>query len=213
MVSILVRAATATLLLVTAGLAQTWEVGGMTGGGFHLNPSVSSPLGSATAGFRNGPVFGGYLGHNMYRTVSGELHYSYSSSDLKVAGSGQDARFSGEAHAVHYDCLFHTAPQEARTRPFVVVGGGVKVFRGTGTESAYQKLQHLALLTRTHQAKPLFSVGAGARIVLAPRMWLRVEFRDQITPFPKEVVAPGPGAKMGGWLHDFVPMVGLVFGL
>jgi hypothetical protein len=213
MASIFLRAATATLLLASAGLAQKWEVGGVAGGGFYRNLAVSSPLGSATAGFQNGPVSGGYLGHNLYRYMSGELHYNYGAGGLKVAGGAQEASFSGQAHAIHYDYLFHTAGQEEKWRPFVAVGGGMKVFRGTGVETAYQDLQNFALLTRTQQVMPLLSVGGGTRFALAPRVWLRVEFRDQITPFPKEVVAPAPGAKIKGWLHDFIPMVGLAFGL
>jgi hypothetical protein len=33
--------------------------------------------------------------------------------------------------------------------------------------------------------------------------------RDYMTPFPQRVVAPGPGASVGGWLHDFVPAASL----
>jgi len=33
--------------------------------------------------------------------------------------------------------------------------------------------------------------------------------RDYITPFPNKVIAPAPGAKVGGWLQDFVPMFGV----
>jgi hypothetical protein len=40
---------------------------------------------------------------------------------------------------------------------------------------------------------------------------MRAEFRDYITAFPKEVIAPPAGTKYGLLLHDFVPMVGLGF--
>ncbi|MCC6861869.1 MAG: hypothetical protein IT158_25075 [Bryobacterales bacterium] len=205
----LLCAASATLLLASAGLAQKWEAGGAAGGGFYRNLAVTNPAGNATAGLGNGPVFGGYVGHHPYRYMSGELRYSFSAASLKVSGNGEEACFKGQAHAVHYDYLFHAGGREARVRPFAAVGGGVKIFRGTGVETAYQNLQNFALLTRTRQVMPLISVGGGTRIALSPRVWLRVEFRDQITPFPKEVVAPAPGARIKGWLHDFVPMAGV----
>ena len=39
----------------------------------------------------------------------------------------------------------------------------------------------------------------------------RVEVHDFLTPFPKQVIAPNQGAKVGGWLQDFVPMVGISY--
>jgi hypothetical protein len=202
---------TALVLFGSAAFAQKWEIGGIAGGGFYQNLTASSGGGSAVAGFQNGPVFGGLVGHNMYRYMSGELHYGYSGSSLKVAGNGTEVTFKGMAHAIHYDYLFHAAPVGARMRPFVAVGGGVKVFRGTGAESAYQPLSQYALLTKTQEWKPLISVGGGTKFQIAPRVYLRVEFRDQITPFPKNVVAPAPGAQIKGWLHDFIPMAGISF--
>jgi hypothetical protein len=55
------------------------------------------------------------------------------------------------------------------------------------------------------------SVGAGVKIALTRKMFLRTEFRDYITAFPKEIITPAPGTKYGTLLHDFVPMVGLGF--
>jgi hypothetical protein len=55
------------------------------------------------------------------------------------------------------------------------------------------------------------SVGAGVKIALSHKVYLRTEFRDYITAFPKEIIAPPPGTKYGMLLHDFVPMVGLGF--
>jgi hypothetical protein len=42
-------------------------------------------------------------------------------------------------------------------------------------------------------------------------MYLRTEFRDYITAFPKELITPPTGTKYGMLLHDFVPMAGLGF--
>ena len=35
------------------------------------------------------------------------------------------------------------------------------------------------------------------------------EIRDYFTPFPKELITPAPGAKIGSFLHDIVPMVAI----
>jgi hypothetical protein len=40
-------------------------------------------------------------------------------------------------------------------------------------------------------------------------MVLCFDLRDQITGFPSKVVSPTPGMAINGWLHDFVPTVGL----
>jgi hypothetical protein len=205
------RAIVGYLILSSAVFAQKWEVGGMAGGGFFQNANVTNATGTAVTGFQNGPVFGGLIGQNMYRYLSGELHYGFSARNLKVSGSGSEATFKGVAHAIHYDFLVHAAPAGARVRPFAAAGGGVKIFRGTGAEAAYQPLSQYALLTKTQEWKPLITVGGGTKVQIAPRIYLRVEFRDQITPFPKNVIAPAPGATIKGWLHDFIPMAGITF--
>jgi Outer membrane protein beta-barrel domain len=205
------RVITALAFFCSAALAQKWEIGGVAGGGFYQNLNVTNAGGSAVTGFQNGPVFGGLVGQNMYRYMSGELHYGFSAQNLKVSGAGAEATFKGMAHVIHYDFLVHTAPLGARVRPFVAGGGGMKIFQGTGNETAYQPLSQFALLTRTQELKPMITVGGGTKFQIAPRVYLRVEFRDQITPFPKNVIAPAPGASIKGWLHDFIPMAGITF--
>jgi hypothetical protein len=54
-------------------------------------------------------------------------------------------------------------------------------------------------------------VGGGVKIRLNELMTFRVEARDFASPVPNEVVAAVPGARVRGWLHDIVPMVGLTF--
>jgi len=91
------------------------------------------------------------------------------------------------------------------------VGGGMKLFRGTGQEQAYQPLMQYGYFTRTQVVKPMGSFGAGMKYALTPRLILRTEFRDYITPFPTELIAPAPGAKFGSILQNFVPMVGISY--
>ena len=199
------------ILLLAAASAccfgQQWEFGGLGGAGFLSNVNVSSPYGSATTGFQNGLAAGAFVGQNLYPHISGELHYEFLQSGLQIKSGGQQASFSGNSHAFHYDVILHTNKKGSRTQFFVAMGAGLRIFRGTGTEEAYQPLYQFGYLTKTQQLKPMASVGAGVRFTLAHHFYLRTEFRDFITPFPTQVIAPAPGAKFGSILQDFVPMV------
>jgi Outer membrane protein beta-barrel domain len=186
---------------------QQWEFGGLGGAGFLSNVNVSSPYGSATTGFKPGLAAGAFVGQNLYPHLSGELHYEFLQNDLHIKSGSQEATFSGNAHVVHYDIVLHTNKKGSRTQFFVAMGAGLKIFRGTGTEAAYQPLSQFGYMTKTQELKPMASVGAGVRFTLTNHMYLRTEFRDFITPFPTQVLAPAPGAKFGSILQDFVPMV------
>jgi hypothetical protein len=190
---------------------QQWEFGGMGGAGFLSNVNVSAPAGSATAGFQPGGAVGVFVGQNLYAHLSGELHYAYLQNDLHIQAGGTNATFTGNAHVLHYDMVWHTNRKEARTQYFAAVGGGMKIFRGTGAEQAYQANYQFGFMTKTQQLKPMGTVALGLRYQLRPRLYLRAEIRDYITPFPNQIIAPAPGAKFGSILNDFVPMVGLSY--
>ena len=197
--------------LAASCFGQQWEFGGMGGAGFLSNVNVSSPAGSATAGFQTGGAVGGFIGQNLYSHLSGELRYAYLQNDLHIQSGGTNATFTGSAHVLHYDILWHTNRKGSRMQAFVAVGGGLKIFRGTGAEEAYQPNYQFGYMTKTQQLKPMADVGAGLRFELRPRLVLRTEFRDYITAFPNQVIAPAPGAKYGSILNDFVPMVGVSY--
>jgi len=199
------------LLLTASGaaFAQQWEFGGVGGGGFLSNVAVSSTAGSSTAGFQPGAAFGAFFGQNLYSHLTGEIRYEYMQNNLQLTSGGQTARFSGIAHALHYDLLWHTNKKNSKVQYFAALGGGMKIFQGTGTEAAYQPLSQFGYFTKTRTMKPMVSAGAGMTFALSQRMYLRTEFRDFITMFPKEIITPPSGAKYGSLLHDFVPMVGI----
>jgi len=201
------------LVALTASdcLAQEWSLGVMGGFGYSRDLTVTNSTGSGKVGLKPGLAVGAYGGNDMYERWSGEMRYLYRVSNLKVSGGGQEAGFSGETHVIHYDVLYHTADRDAKVRPFVAGGGGVKVFRGTGIERAFQPASKFALLTKGQEVLGMVSVGAGAKVTISDLMHLRVEFRDYISPFPTEIITPAPGAKIKGWLHDFVPTVGIGF--
>jgi hypothetical protein len=208
------KIATAILLLgavCACGFAQQWEVGGMAGAAFLGNVSVTAPAGSATAGFQPGIAGGVFVGQNLYPSLSGELHYAFLQSNLRLKSGGSEATFSGVSHMLHYDLLWHTRRTESPVNFFAAFGGGMRVFRGTGKESAYQPLSQFGYLTRTQQVVPMASVGGGIKYRIGDKLFLRVEVRDYITPFPKDVIAPPPGVKYGFLLHDFMPMVGITY--
>jgi hypothetical protein len=200
------------LLLLAAGIAcaqQQWEVGGIGGLGFLRNVPVTSPAGSATTGFQNGAAAGGFLGYNSSRHLGGEFRYAFLQSNLHISAGGSNATFSGQAHVFHYDLILHTSTRGSKRQLFAALGGGMKVFRGTGTEAAYQPLSQYAYFTKTVVVKPMASVGGGVKYALSDHLILRTEVRDYITAFPTNLIAPAPGAKVRSILQDVVPTVGL----
>jgi len=197
--------------LAASCFGQQWEFGGSGGAGFLSNVNVSSPAGSATAGFQSGGAFGGYFGQNLYPHWSGEVRYMYLQNDLHIQSGGTNATFDGNAHVLHYDILYHTNRKGSKMQAFVAVGGGMKLFRGTGTPEAYQANYQFGYMTNTQQLKPMGDAGAGLRFELKPRLFMRLEFRDYVTPFPEKIIAPAPGAKYGKILNDFVPMASISY--
>lgn len=209
------RSIAVTTLFLTAlagsSFGQQWEFGGLAGAGFLNNVNVSGAAGKATAGFQSGAAFGGFVGQNLYPHLSGELRYAYLENDLRIKSGSTNATFGGNAHVLHYDLLYHTNRKGSRIQGFVAVGGGVKVFRGTGEPQAYQANSQYGYLTQTQQLKPMGDFGAGIRFEITRHVYLRTEFRDYITPFPTQVITPAPGTKYGSILQDLVPMASISY--
>ena len=197
------------LTLASAAFAQRWEVGAAAGGSFFTSQTVTNPAGNAQAGFSPGLAASAWLANNNNNVLGGELRYDFEMADLKLSSNGTQTGFSGRTNAIHYDFLVHFAPSESHVRPFIEGGAGVKMYSGTGTEQLYQPLSNIALLTKTTQLEPLISVGGGLKFSLTRSTWLRLEAHDFLTPFPKSVIAPAEGSKVGGLLSDFVLSAGL----
>jgi hypothetical protein len=195
----------------TTAFAQQWEFGAVGGGSILSDVPVSGSAAKATAGFAPGAAFGAFFGENLYQHVTGEIRYDYMQSDLRLSSGGQTAQFTGAAQAVHFDILYHTNRKESRTQFFASLGGGVKVFRGTGAPQAYQPLSQIGYFTQTQEVKPMVSVGGGLTYQLAPRIFLRAEIRDFVTAFPTQLITPAPGMKFGSLLNDIVPTVGIAY--
>ena len=194
-------------------MAQKWEFGGGVGGGFYTSPSVTGPSGTASANLATGVAGSAWLDNNSNSHWGGELRYDYQMGALQLNGAGTSASFAAMTHAFHYDILWYATPNGSRVRPFVSVGAGVKMFDGTGAEVAYQPLSNVALLTKAQDLTPLASAGAGVKVQISPRVQMRFELHDYLTPFPKQVITPNFGEKVSGWgwMQDFVPMVGISY--
>ncbi len=191
--------------------AQQAELGIGGSAGLYSRQTVTAPAGTAAAGLESGWGAGAWIGHYMYRYVSGEIRYWRQQNDLKLTAGGTRAAFRGATQAIHYDLLIHATPKGSKIWPFVAVGGGIKRYSGAGEEAVVQPLEDYALLTRTSEWKGLLTVGGGVKFVVSPRVIVRVELRDYLTPFPRQVIAPAPGANVGGWLHNIVPQFGVSF--
>jgi Outer membrane protein beta-barrel domain len=199
------------LAAVPAAFAQRWEVGGAVGGGFYTSSDVSANGASASAKIQTNVSGSVWVGNSGRGKLGGEFHFDYQPGDLQLTQGGTQASFGASSYAVHYDVLWHFAPTEARIRPFVSVGGGVKTYRGTGAEAAYQPLSNFALLTKAQDLTGLVTAGGGVKFAVTPHVQLRVELHDYITPFPKKTIVPAANAKAGDWIQDIVPMVGLAY--
>jgi hypothetical protein len=197
------------LLAICSAHAQIREIGVMGGGGFLPGVPVEGAAAPVSAGFQNGPAAGAIFGQDLYSHWSGEISYLFEQQNLRLASSGQSATFSGHAHVLAYNLLFHTRPRNARVRPYLALGGGMKLFDGTGTEAPYQPLMQYAYLTQTRELKPVLLFGGGVKVHIRPRIFLRFDLRDQTSTFPTKVITPAPGMAINGWLHDFVPTAGV----
>jgi len=137
-------------LSLAPAFAQKYEFGVGGGGSFYQSKTITNARGNADAGFDNGWAATAYIGNNMYNHIGGELRYSYLHNDLKLSSGSATATFGGEAHAIHYDFLIHATPVKSTVRPYVAAGGGIKYYRGTGTEVQVQPMGNIALLTKTN---------------------------------------------------------------
>ena len=54
-------------------------------------------------------------------------------------------------------------------------------------------------------------MGGGVKVSVTTHATVRVDFRDYISPFPEHLFVTAPGAKIHGWLNDFVPLVGVSY--
>jgi Outer membrane protein beta-barrel domain len=198
-------------LAMPAAMAQKWEFGGGVGVGFYTSQDVTSAGDTASAKFASGLSGSAWLDNDNGRLWAGELRYDYQQGDAQLSDSGTTAKFGAHSQAVHYDFLLHATPRNAKVRPFVAFGAGVKLFQGTGKEVEVQPLSNFALLTKTNDIEPVVSIGGGIKFNVTRRFGFRIEVHDYLSPIPQKVIQPNIGAKTGGWLQDIVTDFGIAY--
>jgi hypothetical protein len=198
--------------MLPSAMAQKWEVGVGAGGGFYTSKDVKLGSDSAAAKLKTSVALSTWVGQNLNDRWSGELRYSYQLGDAQLKRGSSEASFGAETHTINYTLLWHATPSESTVRPFVSAGGGMKYYRGTGTETVTQPLSQYALLTKASDLTGVVSVGGGVKFKLGAHSWLRLDVHDYMSPFPKQLITPNVGASVGGWMHDIVPMASIVFG-
>jgi hypothetical protein len=198
-------------LLPMTMAAQNWEIGASGGGSFYTSSDVVKGNSSVQASFSPGFTAGFILGQDMGRYWGGEIRYDFQRNDAKLDGNGGKATFGAQSHTIHYDFLLHFKPSGEKVRPYISFGAGVKQFRGTGPEVVSQPLSEFALLTLTTDTTPVAVVGFGVKVKAGKKSSVRVEMKDFISPVPSKVFAPNRGASVSGWIHNFVPTVGVTY--
>ena len=181
---------------------KVWEVGAIGGFGWSPNLTVTGPSGSASTGLKLGAVVGAFGGEDMYNYWSGEARYLYRFNDLKLSSGSTETDFGGHSHIVTGDILGHFRPRSARFRPFIGFGGGVRLLKGTGIESAAQPLGRYAALTHTQETLATADIMGGVKFNWRKSFRLRFEVHDYMSHSPTKVIVPAPGASMTGMMND-----------
>jgi hypothetical protein len=208
------------LAVALAGMASAqnrWEISGLGGGSIYrdLRATGVNPTRSAKLGFFDGAAAGAVLGQIRGGRWGGEFHYLFQTNNMRLrAGEGASgaADFAAQSHAFHYDVLLFATDREARVRPFVAAGPGLKVYQASGQERAFQPLNNIVILSRENEIKFLMSAGGGVKVRVGQAAQVRFDFRDYITGVPKNFAA-FPGVKLAGQFHNFVATggIGIVF--
>jgi len=200
----------AAMLAAPRAQAQRWELGGGGGASFYNKATISNPAGNVDAGFKTGYAFSAYLAQNG-RRIGGEIRYTFLKNDMELKGGGGSFSTSGRAHVIHYDVLFFTGSPDAKARPYLAAGGGIKRYEGTGPDLAVQPLGRIAVLTRTSQWTPIVSFGGGVRFKMGDRSAIRAELKVYGSQVPKDVITPVGVSSVSGWFFNFAPMVSISY--
>jgi hypothetical protein len=197
-------------LLLSAAIlhAEQWELGGAAGFALTRDVTIERAGASAKAGLAKMATASFYVSHRERRLFGGDFWYTFRPGDLQLKSGSTKIGFNSVSHLVHYDITIHPSRGNKKFDPYFAAGGGIRVIRGTGRESAFQGLNNLAVLSRTQEILPLLSVAAGVRAQLSKHASIRFEIRDNLSSFPGKVIFVNRQATSGNWLHDLTPQVG-----
>jgi opacity protein-like surface antigen len=188
-----------------------WEIGGNIGYGAYRNGTIFAPGGTATAGIRNRFTAGVVICDDLYERVSGELRYQYQDGHPFLSSGGMAKDIQGQSHTFTYELLFHIKPRDARMRPFVAVGAGIKNYNIVGPPPDPQPFPAIGTLNNSDEWKLTAALGGGVKYRLYEHLLVRVDFRDYITQFPKRQLAPAPTGTARGLFQQFTTMLGVSY--
>lgn len=199
--------------LLWAQDGDKWEISGLAGGSMYrdLTASGTNPSRSAKAGFFEGIAAGAVLGQTGRQRFGGEFHYLFQTNNMRLksgAGTSGAADFAAQSHAFHYDVVVYATRRDARIRPFIAGGPGLKLYQASGSERAFQPLGNVVILSRENELKFMVSAGAGVKARLTRNALVRLDFRDYLTGIPKNFTA-FPGVRLNGQFHNLVATVGV----
>ena len=189
--------------------AQQWEVGAGGGASLYNTKTIGSPSGSVEAKFKPGYGFTAIFGQIGNR-VGGEVRYSWQSNEMELSGLGKTFTMGGRSQTLAYNVLVYFAGREAKVRPYVLGGGGIKQYTGTGSASALQPLLQIAVLTNTSEWKPVVNAGGGIRFATGKKAHVRAELLVTMSEAPTKVVTPVSGS-LSGWYFQFMPVFSLSY--
>lgn len=193
-----------------AAFGQRWEFSAGGGGSFYTSRTITGSAGSADAAFK--PGFAAYASvAQVGNRFGGAIRYTMLMNDMELKSNRGVSSMGGRSQSIEYDFQYYFKNSEAPVRPYLIGGGGVRFFNGTGTESAVQPTMAVGVLTNTTQMKPVFTGGAGVRVQMSRRVFLRAELRTSFIQAPEDVITPTYGATLGGWFMNFMPTVGISY--
>lgn len=207
--TVLMIMSAAVTLAAPAAWGQRWEVGAGGGASIYNTRTIEASTGDVQAKFKPGYAFSGYLGQLGSR-VGGEIRYTYEGNSMELSGRGKSVTMSGRSQSIQYDVSYYFGSPKSKTRFYVLGGGGIKQYTGTGSSDAAQSLMSTAVLTATSEWKPLVTGGAGVRHEIGKNLSLRAEVLVYMSEAPKNVITP-TGGTLSGWYMNIVPMVGLSY--
>ena len=199
------------ILFAGAAFGQQYEIGANVGYGFYRNGTIYSASETAQAGIRNRFAAGIILGDEFSNYVSAEFRYLYQDGHPFLQAPGVKSDIQGQSDALTVELLFHFKTREHRLRPFVAGGSGAKEYVIAGPEPFPQPIPQIASLTTNDVWKVVFSAGGGVRFRLLPHMFLRAEFRDYLTTFPRQQIVPAPHNTARGIFEQFTPLFGVSY--
>jgi hypothetical protein len=197
------------VLCAAPAMAQKWEVGVGGGASFYTSKQVSGPDGQVNAKFKPGAGFTAYMGQIGNR-VGGEIRYTMMFNSMELSGGSASTSMSGRSQSIGYNLLIYTNGKDAKARGYVLAGGGMKQYTGTGNYTGLPPFIRTAVLTNTSEWKPMVTTGVGVRVKAGESSHFRAELLVQGTETPTQVITPVMGS-LGGWYFSFAPMFSLSY--